>query len=297
MKSPVNCAPIFLIGSKIWRSIRGRQITEEDVSAVLKELGHPQQVANSFLPPQQLVTVELFPFYKQVLNYGIIFVFVLELIKFGVLFISSGHLTFSALFFGFAMKALLMFASVTGVFYVLSNPPGGKPFFNPYQCWTPEQLPPVVHNWQRISPCEQGVEFSSNLFFFLLLHYPLLMSDEVMQTLTVGFAAPTKHWIPWLAAVVGFSLIFNMWNLRFSFWTRSKLMISATLNLASAVLLLCMSRLSSIVADPDAVMDGRVISIELANSIITTGFFWVGLWLLFECGRDLYRIWQLSRTL
>lgn len=115
------------------------------------------------------------------------------------------------------MKGLLMFASVTGIFYVLSNPPGGKPLFKPYQCWVPEQLPPVVHSWQRISPCEQGLEFSSNIFFFLLLHYSLLMSDEVMETLTVGFADPVKHWVPWLAAVVGFSLIFNVWNLRFSF--------------------------------------------------------------------------------
>jgi len=274
---------------------QGREVTEEDVSAVLKELGHPQCVANSFLPPQLLVTSELFPFYKQVLSYGAIFIFVLELIRFGVLFISSGHLAVSALLSGFVMKGLLMFASVTGIFYVLSNPPGGKPFFKPYQYWVPEQLPPVVHSWQRISPCEQGLEFSSNLFFFLLLHYPLLMSDEVMETLTVGFADPVKHWVPWLAAVVGFSLIFNVWNLRFSFWTRAKLMISATLNFASAILLLCMSRLSAIVADSAAVIHERVISIELVNNVITTGFFLVGLWLVFECGRDLYRIWLLSR--
>ena len=118
-----------------------------------------------------------------------------------------------------------------------------------------------------------------------------------METLTVGFAAPAKHWIPWLAAVVGFSLIFNMWNLRFSYWTRFTLMIGATLNFASAVLLLCMSRLPAIVADSAAVVHERVISIELVNSIIAAGFFWVGLWLLFECGRDIYRIRQLSQTL
>ena len=52
---------------------RGWAVTEQDVSAVLKELGHPQQIANSFLPAQQLVTAELFPFYRQVLGYGVIF--------------------------------------------------------------------------------------------------------------------------------------------------------------------------------------------------------------------------------
>lgn len=274
---------------------RGRAVTDEDVSAVLKELGHPQQVANSFLPPQQLVTAELFPFYRQALNYSLIFMFVLELIRFCVVFLNSGHLAVAALFSGFILKALLMFASVTGVFYVLSNPPGGKPFFKPYQCWMPEQLPPVIYSWQRISPCEQTIEFSSNLFFFLLLHYPLLMPNDVMATLSIGFANAAKHWIPWLAAVVGFSLLLNIWNLRFSFWTRSKLAISAGLNFGAAILLLCMSRLPAIIAE-STVADGRVLSIDIANSVITTGLLGVGFWLLFECGRDLYRIWQLSRT-
>jgi len=172
---------------------RRRAVTDEDVSAVLKELGHPQQVANSFLPPQQLVAAELFPFYRQALNYSLIFMFVLELISFCVVFLNSGHMAVAALVSGFILKALLMFASVTGVFYILSNPPGGRPFFKPYQCWAPEQLPPVIYNWQRISPFEQAIEFSSNLFLFLLLHYPLLMTDEVMETLSIGFAAATKR--------------------------------------------------------------------------------------------------------
>jgi hypothetical protein len=275
---------------------RGWAVTEQDVSAVLKELGHPQQVANSFLPAQQLVTAELFPFYKQVLGYGVIFMFVLESIRFGVVFLNSGHLAIAALLSGLVVKALLMFALVTGIFYVLSNPPGGSPFFKPYQHWVPEQLPPVIHNWQRIGPGEQAIEFSSNIFLFLLLHYPLFMPDEVMASLTIGFAATSKPWIPWLAAVVGFSLLFNMWNLRFSFWTRSKLAVSAVLNLVVAILLLCMSRLSAIIAESGVITDGRIVSIDLANKVITAGLFGVGLWLLFQCGRDLYRIWQLSRA-
>lgn len=274
---------------------QGRAITEDDVSTVLKELGHPQRVANSFSPPQQLVTADLFPLYKQVLAYGAIFMFVLEMIRFCVVFISSGHIALATLFSGFMLKALLMFASVTGVFYILSNPPGGKPFFKPYQCWSPEQLPPVTHGWQRISLCEQTTEFSSSLFFFLLLHYPLLMPDEVMANLTIGFAAATKQWVPWLAAAVGFSLLFNIWNLRFSFWSRFKLAISAGLNLMIAILLLCMSRLPAIIVELSAA-DERVPSIDIANSFISAGLLWVGLWLVFEGGRDLYRMWLLSRT-
>lgn len=116
-----------------------------------------------------------------------------------------------------------------------------------------------------------------------------------MATLTIGFAAPAQLWMPWLAAVVGFSLFFNVWNLRFSFWTRSKLVISAGLNLAVAILLLGMSRLPAIIAELSAAEE-RVHSIDMANRVIGIALLWVGIWLLFECGRDLRRIRQLSRT-
>ena len=274
---------------------QGREVSEDDVAAVLKELGHPEQIANSFLPAQQLVTAELFPLYRQVLSYGIIFMFVLELIKFGVVFLSSGHIAVAGLLSGFFIKSLLMFASVTGVFYVLSNPPKGKPFFKPYQCWSPEKMPPVVHNWQRISLSERAIDFSSDLFLFLLLHYPLLMSDEVLASLTLGFSEPMQHWVPWLAAIVGFSLLFGVWNLRYGFWTLPKLLISATINLVMGALLVTISRLPHVVVD-SVTTDERVFFMGVANDVISTGLLWVGIWLIGQAGWEMYRAWQLSKV-
>lgn len=65
---------------------------------MLVALGHPQQVTASFLPPQQLVTADLFPLYKHSLHYGVILVFILGLIRFVISFLNSGYMDFIGLF-------------------------------------------------------------------------------------------------------------------------------------------------------------------------------------------------------
>lgn len=274
----------------------GRTATDDEISQLLLSLGHPQKVAAAYLPPQQLVANELLPFYKQVLSYGVLAMFSLEILKVMGAFFSSGQFNLLAmgfqLAFGFVDSALIMFASVTGIFYVLSNPPSGKTRFQPYRSWRPEHLPPVTQAWQKISLGEQSGEFSISLFFVLLLHYPLIMSDAALAKLTVSFADPLKHWLPWLAAMVGCSMVFNLWNLRYSFWTKNKLLISATLNLATAGVLIAISHLPVILASVPGKED-PAFSLAAVNHAMATGLLITGLWLLYECGRDLYRAWLL----
>lgn len=279
------------------RELHGREPTEGEISAVLVTLGHPQQVAASFLPPQQLVTTDLFPLYKQALHYGLILVFILGLIQFGIGFLSSGHMGFVGLLYGLVMKALITFAVITGIFYLFSNPPGGKPLFSPYQCWSPEKLPPVSRPWQRISSGEQGVDFTSDLFFLLLLNYSFWMPSEQVSRLAVVFADPVRELIPLFSVVMIMSLLFGLWNMIYRYWTIPKLLIEALINLTLAVLLLNVSRLEQILVHTHNPMAEPVKMLELTNHIIGVAVFWVGMWLLFMVGWSSYRIWQLSRTL
>lgn len=274
---------------------QGRDFTLADVASLLKQLGHPEQVAASFLPPKQLVTPELFPLYKQILYYGVIFMFVLEIIKFGVVFLSSGHLGIADLVFGFASKSLLMFASVTGVFYILSNPPGGKPYFNPYQCWIPEKLPPISRSWQRISAGEQAVDFASDLFFLLLLNYSLWVPDAKLANLTFSFSEAAQAWIPGLSIVVAISLGFGVWNLFYPYWTIPKLWVEAAINSVMAIILLLATFISPLIVDSLATEE-RMQFINIANGVINKGLFWVAIWLLFMAAWNLYRAWQLTRS-
>lgn len=274
---------------------QGGEPRAAELASVLRALGHPQQVAASFMPSQQLVTADLFPLYKQALHYGLILVLVLGSIQFGIGFLNSGHLDFISLVHGVVVKALITFAVITGVFYLFSNPPGGKPLFSPYQCWSPEKLPPVSRPWQRISSFEQGVDFASDVFFLLLLNYSLWLPSMQASRLAAIFADPVREWIPLLSAVMIVSLLFGLWNMVYRYWTIPKLVIDALINLIAAVLLLKVSRLEQILVDSHNPLVERVEMLEQANHMISVGVFWVGLWLLLMTGWSLYRAWQLSR--
>ena len=273
---------------------QGRAPTDAEVSAVLVALGHPQKVAGSFLTGQQLVNTELFPLYKRTLHYGLILVFILALIQLGVHLLNSGDLAISNFFYELVNKALIMFASVTGVFYLLSNPVGGKPYFDPYQCWSPEKLPPVARGWQRISACEQSVDFSTDLFFLLLLNYALWIPSGQLANLTIAFTEPVQQWIPILSAVIIVSLIFGIWKLIYRYWTVPTLILEALINFAIAIPLLLVSRLKPIVVDTSATQE-HVEVLRIGNEVISIGLFWVGIWLVFMAGWSVYRAWQLSR--
>jgi len=273
---------------------QGRKPSEAEVAAVLKALGHPQKVAGSFSTTQQLVSAELFPVYKKALHYGLILVFILALIQFGVHLLNSGNLAISNFLYEIVQKGLIMFASVTGAFYLLSNPVGGKPYFDPYKCWEPEKLPPVTRGWQRISACEQSVNFTADLFALLLLNYALWMPSSQLAGLTIAFAEPMLQWIPILSAIIVVSLIFGLWKLIYRYWTTATLVLEALINIATAIALLLVSRIHPVVVDISSTQE-HTEALKIGNDVIGIGLFWVGIWLIFIAGWNLYRAWQISK--
>ena len=273
---------------------KGREPSDEEISAVLKDLGHPQKVAGSFLTGQQLVSTELFPFYKQTLHYGLILVLILALIQLGTHLLNTGHLSVANFFYEMIHKFLIMFASVTGVFYLLSNPVGGKDYFDPYQCWSPEKLPPATRPWQRISSCEQSFDFATDVFFLLMLNHTLWMSATQLQELTITFAEPVTVWIPIMSAILIGSLLLGIWKLIYRYWTVTLLILDAIITFVSAMILLIVSRINPIVIDISKTQE-HVDTMQITNKVIEIGLFWVGLFLVFMAGLSVYRAWKLSR--
>jgi hypothetical protein len=273
---------------------KGREPSDEEISAVLKDLGHPQKVAGSFLTGQQLISTELFPFYKQTLHYGLILVLILALIQLGTHLLNTGHLSVANFFYEMIHKSLIMFASVTGVFYLLSNPVGGKDYFNPYQCWSPEKLPLATRPWQRISSCEQSFEFAADVFFLLMLNHTLWMSATQLQELTITFAEPVTVWIPIMSAILIGSLLLGIWKLIYRYWTVTLLILDAIITFVSAMILLIVSRINPIVIDISKTQE-HMERMQITNKVIEIGLFWVGLFLVFMAGLSVYRAWKLSR--
>ena len=216
---------------------QGRATTAADEASVLAELGHPQQVAAGFQPPRTLVNAEWFPFYTKSLAYGLVVIFVAQLIGFSISLVSSGHLHLWGLAGGLIQRTLIMFASVTGVFYLLSNFPATASI-SPYCKWKPEDLPPVRHSWQRINLCDSAGEFANNLFFLLVLQYPLWLSADILAKLPVGIGPGLAPWIMPITVWTLGAIVFNLWNLRFGYWTYGKLWFSVALNLTGSLLAL-----------------------------------------------------------
>ena len=270
----------------------GRPITPADESAILRELGHPRQVAAGYKRPQQLVNPAWFPFYTQCLAYGLAIVVLVQMLGIGVILVAGGKASIGGLISGLIHGSLLMFASVTCVFYLLSNLPATANL-SPYCGWKPEQLPPVKQSWQRISLCDSTLEFAGNLFFLLALQYPLWVSSETLASAHVTMGPGLQTWVLPLSIAAAVALIINLWNFRQDYWTSAKLKLSVVLRLVAAAL--CFA----IAFTPDKlVLSGNADT--AANLAIITH---IGLYIfigaacisLFEAGRSAYRLYLLSQ--
>ncbi|RZA00653.1 MAG: hypothetical protein EOO68_11045 [Moraxellaceae bacterium] len=220
---------------------QGHATTTADESAVLRELGHPQQIAASFLSPQTLVNAAWFPIFKQCLFYGLFLVFIVQVIAFSITIISSGNARIGEFIGHFIHAALLTFAIVTGVFYVLSNL-SATAKISPYCNWKPEQLPPVQHPWQRIKLEDTVNEFASNLFFLLALLYAFYSSTNTLANLPVAMSPALQTWILPLAIWAIFAVGFSLWNLRHNYWTQPKLFVSIIQNLVGCAIAVVLAR-------------------------------------------------------
>ncbi|MES2673080.1 MAG: hypothetical protein V4660_02515 [Pseudomonadota bacterium] len=272
---------------------QGRATTAEDESAVLRELGHPCKVAAGFMPPQQLVSAEWFPLFKQCLTYGIIFIFVLQLIGFGIALTSMGKLNIVGFLFGFFQSSLLMFASVTGAFYLLSNLPATDKI-SPYSCWKPEQLPPLQQSWQKIKTLDSASDFATHVFLLLILQRDLWIPSESLTQLPLQFGPAMQPWIMPLTIWASVFILFNVWNLRFSFWTQSKLVFNIAMNLfGSVAAFLLISVPDKIILVEKAHNPFNNATLEHLNLWILLG---IGGFCLFEVLRSGYRIYLLKNT-
>lgn len=278
--------------------------TEVQVAQVLNHMGHPQKVANQFLPPKRLVSEDLFPLYQQVLGYTLLIIFLVELIKISAVFVSGTYVSMTKIMLGYVAEVLagfvnhglLAFAIVTGLFYVFSNPPGGKPLLQPYRCWRAECLPPVIFNWQRIRPCNLAGDIGLNVFVLLIIFHQLWMPAEQLQQVVAQFSGQAEFWLYLVGAVVIASLMLDHWNIRYGYWTRSKLVLNLLLNSGSAILFIVLSRLPELFL-PGENLDERTLGlVGVIDVSFRVGFLIMGLYLIYEVGRDIYRVKLLNKA-
>ena len=267
----------------------GRPTTPADESAILRELGHPRQVAAAYLPQRQLVSPHWFPIYTQCLSYTSAIVILVQLLSIGAALLGGSNISVGGLLGGIIHGLLTMFACITGIFFVLSNL-RATAHITPYCGWQPEQLPPVKQSWQRISMFDSVSEFAGNLFFLLVLQYPLWVKTETLGSLPIAIGPGLQTWIIPLSVATAIALVINVLNLRHDYWTPTKLQLSIFLRVLAGAL--CVA----IILTPDKLIQlGSAQAFSIANHTIPYVFVFAAGVSFFEAGRSIYRLNLLNK--
>jgi hypothetical protein len=152
----------------------GRPISDEEMSALLKEFGHPLVVAARYQQQQWLIGPDVFPFYKFVLRVVLAIVICVQMAILSARLLFSGGMgvqIFGPAFGGLWMSVLMSVGVVTLVFAVLER--WGFPA-NHLRNWKPEQLP--QRNDPRQSVWESLFELTAGTMLLAwwggLIHLP-----------------------------------------------------------------------------------------------------------------------------
>ena len=162
----------------------GRSLTDEEMSALLKDFGHPLVVASRYRPQQWLIGPDVFPFYKFVLRIVLAIVICVQVTIVAARYLFGGGMGEQILgpaLGGAWMSVLTSVGIVTLVFAGLERLDFPA---NHLRSWKPEQLPPP--NDGRQSVWESLFELTAGIFFL---------------TWWVGFI----H-LPWTAGGYGFRI-------------------------------------------------------------------------------------------
>jgi hypothetical protein len=273
-----------------------RRLTDDEVAATLQSWGHPRQVAMKYVPPTPLVSSELMPVYKQTLIYVLGLIFLLQCLGSSVAFLQADYFRILQfllqLLFGFFDTAATAFMVVTLVFYAYSASGADHRWLLSNQ-WRVQDLPPVSRSWQQMSTTDLLTDLATSAFLLLILWPSVWMSAETLASTRVAFNPALQQWVPVLTALLVTAVLTNLyWAFR-PYWTKISLSINVGLNILFSISFLALWWSSSLLVATDNPLP-RLLTIADLDRVARNICLFAGLFCLYEVGRDLYRLWQLS---
>jgi hypothetical protein len=215
----------------------GRDLTEEEVKALLKERGHPLMVAARFLPRTTLVSDELFPIYALLLRWMVVAIAVVQIVMVGMSALSQGEPApwhwLPQLAWNVLNISLYGFAWLTLVFYLFGESINAADFF---KNWRPESLPNLRAQGEYISRTGSAFEAVVTAYFMAWLNHviPQSLGDNPIAFV---FSDQWSSLLPWINAVLIGSIALSVTKLLFPYWTRRKVAADLALYLAAFVIL------------------------------------------------------------
>lgn len=274
----------------------GRPLDEEEMSAVLRDFGHPLVVAARYGANQPLIGPELSPFY--------IFSLKAVVVVFGIIMVLSiaAHVVMTG-------KPLWVIGDevTTGLWSILANIGLVTLIFavierthllqSYLQSWKPDNLPDLSDlkvkpqsMWNSAFEVAAGIGFI--LWWVGLIHIPILWTDAKGLTLT---PAPVwaAMWTPILALMIA-RLVYNIIQWARPRWKAVRAVLSVATAAGAIALLAVIYRAghwisaSSATMPADQVADiDRSTNLGIHYAIVVVGVIWA-----FQCAQELWRLYM-----
>lgn len=272
------------------------QLSEDDVAAVLKQMGRPRVVAYQFIPPKALVAAEDMPLLKHTLYMVLGVLFVLQVIGATTHWMGSSDgnlirfmLQLAAGFMADACFAftviVLSFAAVNGSGHKLGNCLGKD--------WSPQELPKADLGWQHISLTDIFTDLATCIFLLIVIWYPLWMSPAEFAARSVTFTDMALLMLQWFSPVIVLSVLLSLWQLQQRIWNRSLLLSSIAVNAAFALFLVVLAFSGPLLQAGPTELNSLFTVLQLEKGL-TYGLLITACFPGYEAVRDLLRLKQFA---
>jgi hypothetical protein len=273
----------------------GRPLDQGEVSALIKETGHPLIVAARYRPPQYLIGPDAFPFFVATLRIVAMFL-VVALAVGAAASVVFGHMPLVRAVMqsvtGLLSSAMLGFGTVVAIFYALEQ--AGFPADH-LRRWRPEQLPEARDR----QPGAWGPAFETAVSLYVILWWCGLVPLSLVYTNVTGLTlVPDPFWAslwwPLLALMVA-RLASNLVQRLRPRWKAMRGVLSVATAAGGIALLGVVYQAGHWLSARSAQMSphklielDRVVNLGLRVAIVVVGAIW-----LVQCLRE---VWQLARA-
>ncbi|WP_295802308.1 hypothetical protein [uncultured Microbulbifer sp.] len=209
----------------------GRAPGELEIAALLKRRGHPMQVAAAFRPRRTQVSEALFPLYLQVLKWVILLIAIVNGVALALPLLGAPQPDFFGAvwrwLFATANAALQAFAWITLGFYFTGE---SLSFSNAFGKWDPRSLPRVAGGGHNIGQFDSGIELVAILLCAGWLNNLFSLVQPSFAGIELILAEQLRGLLPWINIALGAGALMAAWKLLLPYWTRSKILLSATIH-------------------------------------------------------------------
>ncbi|NMD53160.1 hypothetical protein HG547_16260 [Shewanella sp. DNRA4] len=274
------------------------ELSESQIAAVLKQMGHPALVAWQFVPPSPIVANEDISLFKYTLYMVLGVLFVLQVIGGATQWLGAteGSLLGFLLHIvhGFIGDACFAFTVIVLSFWSFSIQ-GKSISAGCSKDWQPQQLPKVVPSWQQIRFSDVFFDLATYLFLLLVIWNSVWMSAEQLAARSVIFSVNVQQLLQWFSPIILLSIFNSLWQLRRQVWTATLLLTNMGMNLAYALLLVFLAFNSPLLQVQGSDLNG-LFTVEQLDKWLSHVLLITALFPSYECIRDLLRWRKLTAS-